>query len=57
MTKNTFRFSCALKSEYNYEALNFNEREYFELIPIEYIEENKSNHKYTRNPDILWAKP
>ncbi len=57
MAKNLFRFECALRSEYNYEALNYNDREYVELIPLDYSQENKSNYKYTRNPDIFWSRP
>ncbi len=57
MSKNLFRLSCPVKSEYNYEAMNFNQREYIELIPAGYKAENFSNYTYTRNPDIYWAKP
>jgi hypothetical protein len=57
MAKNLFRFECALRSEYNYEALNYNNRDYVELIPMNYLQENKSNYIYTRNPDKFWVRP
>jgi hypothetical protein len=57
MSKNLFRFSCPIKSEYNYEALDLNARKYIVLIPTEYVEKKYSNHTYIRNPDIFWAKP
>lgn len=57
MSKNLFRFSCPAKSEYNYESLPFEQREYVDLIPLDYIYLSKSNHAITRNPDIFWVKP
>jgi len=56
ITKNLFRFNCPENSEYNYEALNFNERQYIELIPLNY-EPEESNCIYTRNSANFWTIP
>jgi hypothetical protein len=57
MSKNLFRLSCPLKSEYNYEAMDFNLRCYVELVPVDYQHENSRNYIYTENPDVYWAEP
>ena len=58
MSKNLFRFSCPVTGEFNYETLDFSQREYIELIPLNYIQEgNNNNYIYTRNQDNFWVKP
>jgi len=56
MSKNLFRFVCPVKSEYNYEALNSNQKKYIELIPVNYISDGSSDI-HTKNSIVFWAKP
>lgn len=57
LSKNLFRFACPVESSFNYEALNYNDREYIELIPLNYSSPGQNRFTYTRNPDIFWAEP
>jgi len=57
LAKNLFRFACPVESAFNYEALNINDREYIELMPLNYSSPEQNRFTYTRNPDIFWAAP
>jgi len=70
MAKNLYRFSCAVRSEYNYETWEDGKvLEYVELIPLDGFNQSpkfleKTNkqgvtekvHK-TNNPNLFWTKP
>lgn len=56
MLKNVFRFSSPQRSEFNYEARDFNERRYIELLPVDY-ESMQPQSVFIRNPDVFWANP
>ena len=57
LSKNLFRFACPIESAFNYEALDYNDREYIELIPLNYSSPEQNRYTYTRNPEIFWAEP
>ncbi len=71
MAKNLYRFSCPLRSEYDYETNEKGKvKEYVELIPLDgYNQTPKFSEKYyessgitfksfkTNNPDRFWVKP
>lgn len=57
MTKNLFRLSCPVRSEFNYESGN--NLEFVELVPKGYldslyIDRGRNINYYTSNPDYFW---
>jgi len=71
MAKNLYRFSCPIRSEYDFETFEKGDvKEYVELIPLDgYNQKPKISESYdddsgvliktfkTNNPDQYWAKP
>lgn len=71
MAKNLYRFSCPLRSEYDYETGNLGKRiEHVELIPLDGYQQTPKISEYsskssgntvqtfkTNNPNLFWAKP
>lgn len=71
MAKNLYRFSCPIRSEYDFETFEKGDvKEYAELIPLDgYNQRPKISERYnedlgiliktfkTNNPEQYWAKP